>query len=71
MIASCREHGIIPFVTLNHFTTPRWLAARGGWEAPDAPERFARYVERVRLEAARRRLEDTSEPIAAVAAVWA
>ena len=28
----------------------------------------ARYVERVRLEAARRRLEDTTEPIAAVAA---
>jgi transcriptional regulator GlxA family with amidase domain len=28
----------------------------------------ARYVERVRLEAARRRLEDTTEPVAAVAA---
>ena len=28
----------------------------------------ARYVERVRLEAARRHLEDTAEPIAAVAA---
>jgi transcriptional regulator GlxA family with amidase domain len=28
----------------------------------------ARYVERVRLEAARRRLEDTAEPIGAVAA---
>jgi transcriptional regulator GlxA family with amidase domain len=28
----------------------------------------ARYVERVRLEAARRRLEDSAEPIAAVAA---
>jgi beta-glucosidase len=33
-------------VTFHHFTTPRWLAARGGWEAPDAPERFARFVER-------------------------
>ena len=28
----------------------------------------ARYVERVRLEAARRRLEDTSEPLAVIAA---
>jgi transcriptional regulator GlxA family with amidase domain len=28
----------------------------------------ARYVERVRLEAARRRLEETAEPVAAVAA---
>ncbi len=38
--------GICPTVTFHHFTTPRWLAARGGWEAPDAPERFARYVAR-------------------------
>jgi transcriptional regulator GlxA family with amidase domain len=28
----------------------------------------ARYVERVRLEAARRRLEETGEPVAAIAA---
>jgi beta-glucosidase len=26
---------------------PRWLAERGGWLAPDAVERFARYTERV------------------------
>src|ERR1700683_4479612 len=30
----------------------------------------ARYVERVRLEAARRRLEATAEPLSAVAAAW-
>jgi beta-glucosidase len=33
-------------VTFHHFTTPLWLADRGGWEAPDAPDRFARYVAR-------------------------
>lgn len=44
--ARCHEHGILPVVTFTHFTSPRWLAERGGWEAPDAPERFARYVER-------------------------
>jgi beta-glucosidase len=44
--AACRGRGILPVVTFHHFTTPRWLAARGGWEAPDAPERFARFVER-------------------------
>jgi beta-glucosidase len=33
-------------VTFHHFTTPRWLTARGGWEADDAPERFGRFVER-------------------------
>jgi beta-glucosidase len=46
MCAACRGRGIQPVVTFHHFTTPRWLAARGGWEAPDAPERFARFVAR-------------------------
>jgi beta-glucosidase len=44
--AACLERGVSPVVTFHHFTTPLWLADRGGWEAPDAPERFARYVER-------------------------
>lgn len=44
--ATCRERGLLPVVTLHHFTIPRWLADGGGWEAPDAPERFARYCER-------------------------
>jgi beta-glucosidase len=44
--AACHGRGIQPVVTFHHFTTPRWLAARGGWEAAEAPERFARYVER-------------------------
>jgi beta-glucosidase len=46
MCAACRGAGIVPFVTFHHFTTPLWLAARGGWEAPDAPECFARFVAR-------------------------
>ena len=46
MCARCHEKAVEPVVTFHHFTTPRWLAARGGWEAPDAPERFARFVER-------------------------
>ena len=46
MCAACHERGVSPVVTFHHFATPRWLSARGGWEALDAPERFARYVER-------------------------
>ncbi|WP_101897504.1 family 1 glycosylhydrolase [Embleya scabrispora] len=39
-----REHGLTAFVTLQHFTLPRWFAARGGWSAPDAPEIFAEFA---------------------------
>ena len=46
MCAGCHERGLVPMVTFHHFTTPRWLAARGGWESPHAPERFARFCER-------------------------
>jgi beta-glucosidase len=41
--AAARDLGLVPMVTFHHFTTPQWLAARGGWEAPDAPERFADF----------------------------
>ena len=44
MCAACREAGIAPVVTFHHFTTPTWLARRGGWEADDTPEVFARFV---------------------------
>ena len=42
----CHERGLTPVVTFHHFTTPLWLSARGGWEAADGPERFARFVSR-------------------------
>jgi beta-glucosidase len=44
--AACRERGIAPVVTFHHFTSPAWLTGIGGWEAPDAPEKFARFVTR-------------------------
>jgi beta-glucosidase len=46
MCATCRDHGLEPIVTFHHFTTPRWLAARGGWEESATADRFARYCER-------------------------
>ena len=46
MMESCLNHGVTPVVTYNHFTVPRWMAGRGGWSAPDAPERFADYASR-------------------------
>jgi beta-glucosidase len=47
VISGCRERGILPVVTFHHFTTPRWLSERGGWEAADTPEHFARFCARV------------------------
>jgi beta-glucosidase len=46
MIAGCRTRGLIPMVTYNHFTTPRWFAEQGGWTNPAAPALFARYCDR-------------------------
>jgi beta-glucosidase len=45
MIEGCRARGLNPLVTFNHFTTPRWFAASGGWTNPNSPQRFARYCE--------------------------
>lgn len=31
IIEGCRERGLTPLVTFNHFTAPRWFSAQGGW----------------------------------------
>ncbi len=45
--ATCRQHGITPVVSLNHFTVPRWFSKAGGWNRDDASEEFGRYAEAV------------------------
>ncbi len=47
MAATCREHGVDAVVTLHHFTSPRWVAATGGWTELATADRFARYAEQV------------------------
>jgi beta-glucosidase len=47
MLAACHENNLKPVVTFHHFTSPRWLAAAGGWENPATAQHFARYCERV------------------------
>ena len=47
MLTALAEQGLTGFVTLHHFTLPRWFAARGGWLAPDAVALFERYCRRV------------------------
>jgi beta-glucosidase len=41
--ATCRDHGVKPMITFNHFTAPLWFAKLGGWENPEAPVLFERY----------------------------
>lgn len=44
VISCCKEHNVEPFVTLMHFTSPKWLICKGGWEAESTVEYFKRYV---------------------------
>lgn len=46
MLICCHEHDLTPVVTYHHFTSPRWFAARGGWEVLANADYFARYAER-------------------------
>jgi len=44
VLETCHKNGLSPMVTFAHFTTPRWFAARGGFEADGATDLFARFA---------------------------
>lgn len=44
VIRCCKEYGIVPIVTLHHFSSPVWIITKGGWEAESVVEDFAKYV---------------------------
>ncbi|MFN2320802.1 MAG: glycoside hydrolase family 1 protein, partial [Dermatophilaceae bacterium] len=46
-LAELRRLGIIPLVTIHHFSHPTWFEERGGWLADDAVGTFLAHVERV------------------------
>ena len=46
VLAACHENHVQPMVTFNHFTTPRWFAAQGGWDSEESADLFVRYAER-------------------------
>jgi beta-glucosidase len=50
VLTACHEAGVTPVVTFHHFTSPRWIAASGGWGNPDTAMRFAGVCERVMRE---------------------
>lgn len=43
VLESIHRHGMVPFLTYNHFTTPRWFAAQGGFSNKDGIEPFVRF----------------------------
>ncbi|ANG84552.1 family 1 glycosylhydrolase [Microbacterium aurantiacum] len=47
MIGTVLDSGLIPNVTLQHFTVPQWFKKAQGWARPDAADIFARYCEQV------------------------
>ena len=46
VLEACHARGLKPMVTYNHFTVPRWFAARGGFEVADGADLFARFAAR-------------------------
>ena len=50
VLQALRARGMEPVVTIHHFTNPTWIAAAGGWEAPETAERFAVFADRVIAE---------------------
>jgi beta-glucosidase len=45
VLDSLHTYGLTPFMTLHHFTSPRWLAAEGGWASPTVVDRFRRFTD--------------------------
>ncbi len=50
VLASMKSHGLTRIVTLQHFTLPQWLAAKGGFLHPDSAQLFARYTRYIAAE---------------------
>jgi beta-glucosidase len=47
VLASLHRHGLVPVVTLWHFTLPAWVARVGGWTNRNTVTWFTRFVERI------------------------
>ncbi len=47
VLLALRERGLEPVVTIYHYTLPKWLADKGGWENPGIERLFERFAARV------------------------
>jgi beta-glucosidase len=46
----CRKEGVMPIVTMHHFSSPQWLIMQGGWESENTADCFAAYCAYVARE---------------------
>ncbi len=44
VLGALRERGMTPFVTLDHFSKPRWFLDQGGWLNDAAPNTFMQFA---------------------------
>jgi beta-glucosidase len=47
VLEACIARGLVPVVTLHHFTLPQWVADAGGFEAPKIVQWLGRYAQQV------------------------
>jgi beta-glucosidase len=50
VLVELRERGMLPMVTLHHFTSPLWFTRRGGWAVSGSAEAWLVFVRRVAEE---------------------
>lgn len=47
LIHECERRGLVPMLTLHHFTSPQWFAEMGGFSSPQAAILFQQFVRKV------------------------
>jgi len=47
ILRGLRERGLMPVVTLHHFTEPLWITELGGWEKENIQNAFKSYVQKI------------------------
>jgi len=52
IIDGCHKRNMVPLVSFNHFASPVWFAARGGWTNAEAPALFSNYCSKVAAQLA-------------------
>ncbi len=50
VLGTLRDYGIEPWVTIHHFTSPRWFIAQGGFTRMDSARALVRHTERLARE---------------------